>query len=413
LTGGATATGGHFNAHNSYTQREVTGTIGVASSASVTAWSEVDYDMDLSGVVAAGTLRKLTVDLDDDATITNIDESNFKSFAVSGTAAALGAVQFYRRHSLYNPATKVLTMYYSGSSATVGGGVNSGSNVTVSYVKKTSLGADTSGTNLTPAFEYAFDNSDNIPEMDIKLVSMPITANDRKLKVNWTPELAQDFNAYHDLDAESELTTVMADQVAMDIDNEVLIDMVERATAAKYYWDARAGFFTERETGAPITGATFTGTVQEWYSTIMIRVSEISAQIQRKNLRAGANFIVTSPDVCTILENLVAWRPIMDITDVSMTKFSMGIEKAGSIGGRYTVYKVPHFFRNKMLIGYKGEEWLSTGYVYAPYIPLIITPTIIDPKNFTPSKAVMTRYAKQVIQGHNFGVLVVKGLGLG
>jgi hypothetical protein len=96
-----------------------------------------------------------------------------------------------------------------------------------------------------------------------------------------------------------------------------------------------------------------------------------------------------------------------------MTKFSMGIEKAGSIGGRYTVYKVPHFFRNKMLIGYKGEEWLSTGYVYAPYIPLIITPTIIDPKNFTPSKAVMTRYAKQVIQGHNFGVLVVKGLGLG
>lgn len=412
LTAGASATGGHYMLHNSYTQREVTGTIAIASSASVTAWSEVDYDMDLSAAVANSGLHKLTVDLDDDATITNIDETNFKSFALSGTAAVLGATTvFYRRHNAYNPTTKVLTMYYSGT-ALVGGGVNSGSNVTVSYVKKTSLGADTTGTTLSPAWEYAFDGSDTIPEIDIKIASMPVTANDRKLKVQWTPELAQDINAYHDLDAEAELTKVMADQVALDIDNEILQDMVNNARAATFYWDARPGFFVDRETGAPTSGTSFTGNIQEWYSSIMIRITEISNTILRKNLRSGANFIVTSPDVCSILENLQMWRPVLDMSDPSVTKFSMGIEKAGTLGNRFTVYKVPTFFRNKLLVGYKGDEWLSTGYVYAPYIPLIVTPTVYDPKNFQPSKAVMTRYAKQIIRGDMFGVLNVKGLGL-
>jgi hypothetical protein len=412
LTQGAAATGGHYNLHNSYTQREVTGTVAIASSASVTAWSEVDYDLELSAAVANSGLRKLTVDLDDDATITNIDETAFKMFAVSGTAAALGATTvFYRRHNQYNPTTKVLTMYYSGT-ALVGGGVNSGSNVTVSYVKKTSLSAGTSGTDLSPAWEYAYDNSDNIPEIDIKVASMPVTANDRKLKVNWTPELAQDLSAYHDLDAEAELTQVMADQVALDIDNEILLDMLNNARAATFFWDARPGFFVNREDGSPVAGTSFTGNIQEWYSSIMIRVTEISNTILRKNLRSGANFIVTSPDVCSILENLTMWRPVLDMTDPSSVKFSMGIEKAGTLGNRFTVYKVPTFPRNKMLVGYKGDEWLSTGYVYAPYIPLIVTPTVYDPKNFTPSKAVMTRYAKQVIRGDMYGVLVVKGLGL-
>jgi hypothetical protein len=284
--------------------------------------------------------------------------------------------------------------------------------VTVSYVKKTSLGADTTGTTLTPAWEYAYDNSDNIPQLDMKIASIAVTAQDRKLKVNWTPELAQDFNAYHDMDAEAELTQVMADQVALDIDAEILQDLVNNARAATFYWDARPGFFVERETGNPVAGTSFTGNIQDWYSSIMIRVSEISNTIFRKNLRSGANFIVTGPDVCSILENLTQWRPIMDMTDVSTTKFSMGIEKAGSLGGRYTVYKVPTFSRNRILIGYKGDEWLSTGYVYAPYIPLIITPTVYDPVNFQPSKAVMTRYAKQVIRGDMYGVLVVKRLGL-
>lgn len=410
LTAGVNATGGHYVLHNSYTQREVTGTVGIASSGSITSWSTVDYDPDLSAAVANSGLKFLTVDLDQDASITNVDETAYKSFAVSGAAASVTANSWFRRYNSYNTSTRVLTMYFSGN-ALVGGGANSGSNVTVSYVKKTSLGADTTGTQLSPAWEYAFDNTDTIPEIDISIKSMSVTANDRKLKVKWTPELAQDLNAYHTLDAEAELTQIMADQTALDIDSEILVDMVQNATAATFYWDVRPGFFVDRATGAPVSGPSFTGNLQEWYSTIMVRISEVSNTILKKNLRSGANFLVTSPDVCSILENIVQWRPTMDIADATNTKFSMGIEKAGSLGNRYTVYKVPSFYKQVILVGFKGEEWLSTGYVYAPYIPLIVTPTIYDPTNFTPTKAVMTRYAKQIIRGDMYGKVIVKGLG--
>lgn len=410
LTGGASATGGNQNLHHGYSAREVTGAVSIASSGTVTAWSEVDYDMELSAAVANSGLRKLTIDLDDDNTITNIDETAYKLFAVSGVAASLGtAATFYRRHNRYDPTTKVLTMYFSGT-ALAGGGVNSGTAVTVSYVKKSAHSADTSGTSFTPSWEYAYDNSDTIPEIDIRIASMPVMTNERKLKIKWTAELAQDLNAYHTLDAESELTQIMSDQISLDIDMEILQDMVNNANAATFYWDARPGFFVNRETGAPTAGS-FTGNLQDWYSTIMVQISALSNTIARKNLRSGANFIVTSPDVCTILENIVQWRPTMDIADPTNTKFSMGIEKVGSLGNRFTVYKVARFLRNVALVGFKGENWLECGYVYCPYVPLIVTPTVYDPTNFTPTRAVMTRYAKQIVRGDFFGRLIVKGLG--
>lgn len=412
LTGGADGTGGHYYLHNAYTQREATGTVGVQASASVTTWSTVDYDFELSAAVAAGQLFSLTIDLDDDATITNIDETNYKSMAVSGTAAALGTVVTIPRYNSYDATTKLLTVYYTGVAGTAGGGVNSGSNVTVSYVKKTPHGADTSGTTLNPAFEYAFDDTDHIPELELDIKSIPVVANDRKLKAEWTPEIAQDLNAYHTLDAEAELTQVMADTVALDIDTEIITDVVQKAreSGTVKYWDARPGFFVDPDTGAPQAGVSFTGNVEEWYRTLLIRVNSVSNEIHRRNLRAGANFIVTSPDVCTFLESIVQWRPDVDHGDPTVTKFSMGVEKAGKLAGKYTVYKAPFFYRNAMLVGYKGDEWLSTGYVYAPYIPLIVTPTILDPDNFTPRKAVMTRYAKQVVRPDFYGVVLIKGM---
>lgn len=413
LTGGADGTGGHYYLANAYTQREATGSVNVASSASVTSWLEVEYDFELSSAVSAGTLFKLTVDLDEDATITNIDETNFMSFAVSGVNASLGsAFTPIPRHSTYNASTKVLTLYYVGTNGTDGGGVNSGSAVTVSYVKKTPHAADTSGTTLNPAFEYAFDGSDDMPEANIKIASHPVIAQERKLKVKWTPELAQDLNAYHAVDADAELTQFMADQVAMDIDSEILRDLVNttKEHSETLYWDARPGFYVEKTTGNPMPGLSFTGTVQEWWSTLMITVSDASNRIRRKNLRAGANFIVTSTDVCTILESLLQFRPQMDHSDPAVTKFSMGVEKVGTLSNRYTVYCAVNFNRNYLLIGYKGEEWLSTGYVYAPYVPLIVTPTVYEPDNFTPTKAVMTRYAKKSIRPDFYALVIVKGL---
>ena len=405
LTGGAAADGGHYYLHNSYTQFEASASVGVASSGSAT-WLDVDFDPELSAAVAAGDLHYLTVDLDENAAITNVDTSNYKSFAVSGTINA-GIVKYFRRHNEFDTTTNVLTVYYSGALA-----ANSGSAVQVAYVKKDVLAADTSGTTLNPAFEYAFNSSDNIPEVDIKIASHPVTANSRKLKVKWTPEVAQDLNAYHTLDAEAELTQIMADQVALDIDSEVLTDMVNKATAAKFYWSRNPGYFLNKETGERVSGPSFTGNVQEWYLTLMETILDVSNTIHRKTLRSGANFLVVSPDVATILESMVQWRPAIDMTDPTQTKFSMGIEKIGTLANRFTTYKAPFFYRNIILVGYKGEEWLTTGYVYAPYVPMIVTPTIYEPDNFTPRKGVMTRYAKQVVRGDMYGLVVVKDMGI-
>lgn len=406
LTGGADADGGHYYLHNSYTQFEASAAVGIASSGSAT-WFQVDFDSELSSAVDQGQLFFVTVDLDENAAITNVDNTNYKSFAISGAVNA-NVVKYYRRHNGFDTGTNVLTVYYSGSQA-----LDSGSAVQVAYVKKDVLGADTSGTTLNPAFEYGFDNSDDIPEIDVKIASHPVTANSRKLKVKWTPEVAQDLNAYHTLDAEAELTQIMADQVALDIDSEVLVDMVNNANAAKFYWDRRPGFFLNKETGTRLTDApSFTGNVQEWYLTLMETIIDVSNTILKKNLRAGANFIVTSPDVATILESMTQWRPSVDMTDPTETKYSMGIEKVGQLANRFTVYKAPFFYRNILLVGYKGDEWLTTGYVYAPYVPMIVTPTIYEPDNFTPRKGVMTRYAKQIVRGDYYGLVVVKGMGI-
>ena len=406
LTGGADAQKGHYFLHNSYTQFEASAAVDLGSSGSAL-WTEVDFDPELSAAVDLGQLFKVTVDLDENAAITNVDKTNFKSFAVSGTVNAF-VDSYYRRHNKFDAVTNVLTVFYSGSQA-----LDSGSTVQVAYVKKDVLGADTTGTTLNPAFEFAFDGADDIPEIDIKIASHPVTANSRKLKVKWTPEVAQDLNAYHTVDAEAELTQIMADQVALDIDTEVLQDMVNNANAAKFYWDRRPGFFLDKETGERLSDApNFTGNVQEWYLTLMETIIDVSNTIHRKNLRSGANFLVTSPDVATILESMVQWRPAIDVGDTTQTKFSMGIEKIGSLANRFTVYKAPFFFRNVILVGYKGEEWLTTGYVYAPYVPMIVTPTIYEPDNFTPRKAVMTRYAKQIIRGDYYGLVICKGMGI-
>lgn len=406
LTGGTQGVGGHYFMHNSYSQREASASVALASSGSAT-WDEVDFDPELSGAVALGQLFKVTVDLDDNASITNVDVANFKSFAVSGTVNST-VNAYYRRHNKFNTATNVLTVYHSGSQR-----LNSGSTVQVAYVKKTALAANTTGTTLTPAFEYGYDNSDDIPTLDIKIASMAVTANDRKLKVQWTPELAQDLNAYHAIDAEQELTQMLADQVALDIDNEVLRDLTNEAElrGTKMYWDMRPNFFVDKNTGHRLADApTFTGNLIDWYHGLLQTIQDVSNQIARKTLQSGANFLVVGPDVATILETMVQFRPIMDASDPAYVKFAMGIEKMGSLSNRWTVYKNAHYDRNKILVGLKGDEWLKTGYVYAPYVPMIVTPTIYDPNNFTPSKALMTRYARQIVRPDFYGVVVVKGM---
>jgi hypothetical protein len=395
-------TGGHYYLNSSYSNRELTATLEVQASGAAS-WADVGYDFELSGAVAAGTLRYVDVAFTSsaDVSLASLDETNFKNFSISGSDALwAGVVDVYKRHNTMNTSTGVVRLHISSSvdlDHTVG--------ITGSYVTKAGLTVDETGVVLTPAFESDFVN-DIIPELDIKVSSVAVTAQTRKLKAKWTPELAQDLNAYHNLDAEVELTQILSEQIAIDIDREILSQLLQGATGATMYWSRMPGDFVNKLTGASVSGASFTGTVREWYETLVETCIDVANTIHRKTLRGAANFMVVSPDVATILESTVLYKPQLSL-DPKETQFSLGVEKIGSLNNRFVVYKDPYFPRNQVLIGYKGGSFLETGFVYAPYVPLIVTPTIFAPEDFTPRKGVMTRYAKKMVRSDFYGKVVI------
>lgn len=258
---------------------------------------------------------------------------------------------------------------------------------------------------------YSLENNVNIPEIDIKVDSVALTATTKKLKAKWTPELGQDLNAYHNLDAEVELTSILSEQIALEIDREILADLVNGATAGTFYWSRSPGLFVNRATGAEI-GATsaapdFTGTVSEWYETLIETINDVSAQIHRKTLRGGANFCVVSPEVANVLEFTAGFRA--NVT-ADADKGDIGAVKVGSLNRKFDVIVDPYFPRNAILVGRKGSSFLESGYVYAPYVPLQVTPTIFGPEDFVPRKGVMTRYGKKMVRPDMYGLVIVRGL---
>ena len=223
--------------------------------------------------------------------------------------------------------------------------------------------------------------------------------------------MGQDLNAYHNLDAEVELTSVLSEQIALEIDREILADLINGATAATYYWSRSPGLFVNRVTGLELGAASaapdFTGTVSEWYETLIEAINDVSAQIHRKTLRGGANFIVCSPEVANILEFTSGFRAKVSHED---EKGQIGALNIGSISKKWDVYVDPYFPRAGILVGRKGNSFLESGYVYAPYVPLQVTPTIFGPEDFVPRKGVMTRYAKKMVRPDMYGLVIVRGL---
>ena len=264
----------------------------------------------------------------------------------------------------------------------------------------------------TTTFNDAAVNNE-IPEIDIKVDSIAVTAVTKKLKAKWTPELAQDLNAYHNLDAEVELTSILSEQIALEIDREILNDLVQRATAGTFYWSRRPGRFIDRTTGSDIStfsnesllGADFTGTVSEWYETLVETINDVSANIHRKTLRGAANFIVVGPETANILEFTAGFRAAVT-ADAEVG--SVGAVKVGALSKKWDVYVDPYFPRNVVLVGRKGNSFLESGYVYAPYVPLQVTPTIFGVEDFVPRKGVMTRYAKKMVRPDMYGLVVIK-----
>ena len=281
-------------------------------------------------------------------------------------------------------------------------------------------------THPSPTFEATFQIDDNfttatatggvvgttawqfedraMPEIDIKVDSVAITAATRKLKAKWTPELGQDLNAYHNLDAEVELTSILSEQIALEIDKEILGDLLGGATSTRY-WSKTPG--KKAGSDGSLTTIDFTGNVSEWYETLVETINDASADIHRKTLRGGANFVVCGPEVANILEFTSGFRA--SVTH-DADRGTVGGVKEGALNKKWDVYVDPYFPRNAVLVGRKGSSFLESGYVYAPYVPLQTTPTIFDPDTLTPRKGVMTRYGKKMVRADMYGVVVVRDM---
>ena len=364
-----------------------------------------------------------TVDI---SNLDDVNKNNLQGITITTTSGTLGnSVKQVRRLTQFSGSSRTVVFLYAASDSDDPSVVNTalGANDSLSFTYPT---ADDFGGSAAAASadsievvvgqsEWALDNDTGIPEIDIKVDSVSVTAQTKKLKAKWTPELGQDLNAYHNLDAEVELTGILSEQIALEIDREILEDLVKGATASTLYWSRRPGKFLDRTTGAPIStlsnesllGADFTGTVSEWYETLCETINDVSAQIHRKTLRGGANFVVCSPEVANILEFTAGFRA--DVTG-DYDRGSVGAVKTGSLSKKWDIYVDPYFPRNVVLVGRKGSSFLESGYVYAPYVPLQVTPTIFGIEDFVPRKGVMTRYAKKMVRPDMYGLVVVADL---
>jgi hypothetical protein len=314
----------------------------------------------------------------------------------------------------------VLAVSNTGNAPTLGDATTHA--VTASAIISDSLSVNSDGSALTiPSFEtdFALDSSPKIPDIDIKIESVAVTATSRKLRARWSPEMAQDITAFYSIDIEAELTNILSELITLDIDREILQDLLQQASAANYFWSAAPGRYINKYTGqeglrsgtlAP--GPTYAGVPREWYETLIQTISDAGNMIYKKTLRGSANFVVCGPEVATILEHTNAYGVQAKIDSDGQVKDGMtiGAVPVGTLNQRYVVYKDPYFPVNKILIGYKGSTFLESGYIYAPYVPLILTPVIFAPEDFSPRKGIMTRYGKKMVRSDFFATITVLDL---
>jgi hypothetical protein len=241
---------------------------------------------------------------------------------------------------------------------------------------------------------------DQIGEVSFDLESVTVSVTERKLRAQWSPELAQDVAAFHNIDAEAELTALLSEQVAAEIDREILRDL-RKGAAWNLRWDYNGWKRLSSSGTTPYTQ-------KDWNQTLITAINQLSAQIHKSTLRGGANWIVVSSEVSAIFDDLEYFH--VSNAAPEQDQYNMGIERIGTLSGRYQVYRDPYFPANQVLIGHKGTSLLDTGYIYAPYVPLQLTPTMYNPFNFTPIKGIMTRYAKKMVNNRFYGRVTVDGV---
>ena len=418
------------------------GTIQTAS------WNDVQFAAELSSSVHAKKLFKVILNHDDNNTavssygnLYNVDLNAVRSFnLLSGSTATAAPCPLIKNAVVLNTYSKAVntgslsnpfyqTVYIvSASQSTFAGGATTPKLKLIYSLQPTDnlrgdfeagkTAGEGSGTAANVATQ-SIDTDISIPEVNLVLNSEPIVAKTRKLKAVWTPELAQDLNAYHSIDAEAELTALLSEYVSMEIDLEIL-EMLNGAVQGitTEAWSAQIGVEFSKGLNATTGDAVFTRNANAspnrtayvkstWFQTLGNKIQKVSNTIQKLTLRGGANFLVVSPDVATILESIPGY---VVNTDGDQAKFAMGVSRVGSFASRFQVYKNPYMTDNVVLVGFRGNNFLETGAVYAPYIPLIQTPLVYDPVNFTPRRGVMTRYAKKVVRPEFYGKVIIGDL---
>ena len=356
-----------------YTVNESTTDIGNGSLTIASAsWAEVNYDASLSASVADGSLAKISFA---HSGLTRPDLDAVRSFHISASDFSV-ADGYYPAHSKISGANAIFFAKTAG--------LLFADDLQVKYSEAPIAENRGDFEDQAPS-EPATDIG--IPEVDLELKSEAIVAKTRKLKAVWTPELAQDLNAYHSIDAEAELTSMLSEYISLEIDLEIL-DMLKSNALTTEYWSVTLGEEYDANTSGWVAGNNSAAyTKNSWFQTLGAKLNKVSNKIHQLTLRGGANFVVASPDVCTILESIPGFTVS---ADKDASSFAAGVSAVGSMSNRYTIYKNPYMTSNEILLGFKGSNFLETGAVYAPYVPLIMTPLVYDPTNFTPRRGVMT-----------------------
>jgi hypothetical protein len=366
--------------------------------------ADMDYDSNYSSSSGFPTFDKVSV------AVSNLDF--FDSKGVQAFQFGTGSLDFISNALVGNQLSQ-FTKYDA-------------DNNVVNFIVSKSFGVAVDDTNtvcyqLQPTDRFRGDFEDgnpepnslnspsiSIPEINVQMKSSAIVAKTRKLKAVWTPEFAQDLNAYHALDAEAELTSILSEYISLEIDLEILDMLIGAASAGNEVWSAENNVSITSAAGAQ-TDLGFYNSQGQWFQTLGTKIQKLSNIIHQKTLRGGANFLVCSPTVGTILESIPGFAADSD-GDAAKATYAFGVQKVGQLNGRYKVYKNPYMKSNVVLLGFRGSQFLETGAVFAPYIPLIMTPLVYDPNTFTPRKGLLTRYAKKMVRPEFYGIIDIHGL---
>ena len=364
---------------------------------------DINFDSRLTASLENNQLHVVTLPL---SAIPNYDSEAVRGFVlVSGSTV--------NADNLVMALTKVVGSNIQFVVSASNGVITQGDNAKVFYQKQTTMSPYEVG-DFEAGNDYAYPNSlsqtdIDIPEINIQMRSEAIVAKTKKLRAVWTPEFAQDLNAYQALDAEAEVTNIMSEYISLEIDLEILDMLIEDAAAGTEYWSV-INNTVATATSAPSTLASgFYNTQGQWFQTLGTKMNKLSNKIHQLTLRGGANFMVVSPTVATIIESIPGFASTSD-GDAAKMEYAFGVQKSGQLNSRYTVYKNPYMTENVILMGFRGGQFLEAGAVFAPYIPLIMTPLIYDPDTFTPRKGLLTRYAKKMIRPEFYAKLYVNGL---